>query len=81
MQSFIKARLNKDNFWNVMFFFGMFAGISAAFATNVMILSWITIVGVIWFVKRNLGDTSLAEIILIRSTDVRSLFKKDKIVS
>ena len=53
MRSFIKARLNKDNFWSLMFFFLMFGGISTAFATNVMILSWITIAGVIWLIKRN----------------------------
>ena len=53
MQDFIKARLNKDNFWNLMFFLLMFSGISTAFATNVMILSWITIIGVIWLIKRN----------------------------
>jgi hypothetical protein len=53
MRNFIKARLNKDNFWNLMFFLGMFIGISIAFATDTMILSWITIIGVIWLVKRN----------------------------
>ena len=51
--SFIEARLNKDNFWNLMFFLGMFTGISTAFATGIMILSWFTIAGIIWLVKRN----------------------------
>ena len=53
MRSFIKTRLNKDNFWNLMFFLGMFIGIAVAFATDIMILSWLTIIGVIWLVKRN----------------------------
>ncbi|WP_323739016.1 hypothetical protein [Candidatus Trichorickettsia mobilis] len=53
MRSFIKARLNKDNFWNLMFFLGMFIGVAIAFATDTMILSWVTIVGVIWLVKIN----------------------------
>ena len=50
-------------------------------AITFLIISIVAFLIHIWFVKRNLGDTSLAEIILIRSTDVRSLFKKDKIVS
>ncbi len=52
MRSFIKARLNKDNFWNLMFCLLMFAGVAIAFATDTMILSWITIIGVVWLVKR-----------------------------
>jgi hypothetical protein len=53
MRSFIKARLNKDNFWNLMFCLLMFVGVTIAFATDTMILSWITIIGVVWLVKRN----------------------------
>ena len=52
MRSFIKARLNKDNFWNLMFCLLMFVGVTIAFATDTMILSWITIIGVVWLVKR-----------------------------
>ena len=51
MRSFIKARLNKDNFWNLMFCLLMFAGVAIAFATDTMILSWITIIGVVWLEK------------------------------
>jgi hypothetical protein len=53
MRSFIKARLNKDNFWNLMFCLLMFVGVTIAFATDTMILSWITIIGVVCLVKRN----------------------------
>ena len=53
MRSFIQVRLNRDNFWNLMFFLGIFIGIAVAFATDIMILSWLTIIGVIWLVKRN----------------------------
>lgn len=51
--SFIKARMNKDNFWNLMFFIVMVSGVGLAFATGIMILSWFTIAGSIWLVKRN----------------------------
>lgn len=52
-ERFIAARMNKDNFWNLVYFVGMFSGISIAFITKFMILSWITIIGIIWLVKRN----------------------------
>jgi hypothetical protein len=54
---FIASRMNKDNFWNLVYFIGMFSGISIAFITKFMILSWITIVGFIWLVKRNTDIT------------------------
>lgn len=67
MQSFIKARLNKDNFWNLMFFLGMISGFGIAwlivsfsedkFPTSASIVCWITIIGVPWFVKRNSAIT------------------------
>ena len=63
MRNFIKARLNKDNFWNLMFFFGMISGFSVAwlicsladkhFPASASIVCWITIIGVPWFVKNN----------------------------
>lgn len=52
-ERFIASRMNKDNFWNLVYFVGMFSGISIAFITKFMILSWITIIGIIWLVKRN----------------------------
>ena len=55
--SFIASRMNKDNFWNLLYFVGMFSGISIAFITKFMILSWITIIGFIWLVKRNADVT------------------------
>ena len=54
---FIASRMNKDNFWNLLYFVGMFSGISIAFITKFMILSWITIIGFIWLVKRNADVT------------------------
>jgi hypothetical protein len=54
---FIAARINKDNFWNLMFWLGMFGGISIAFITKFMILSWVTIIGIIWLVKKNSNIT------------------------
>ena len=51
-EGFIASRMNKDNFWNLVYFVGMFSGISIAFITKFMILSWITIIGIIWLVKR-----------------------------
>lgn len=54
---FIASRMNKDNFWNLVYFVGMFSGISIAFITKFMILSWITIIGFIWLVKRNADVT------------------------
>jgi len=54
---FIASRMNKDNFWNLAYFVGMFSGISIAFITKFMILSWITIIGFIWLVKRNADVT------------------------
>lgn len=54
---FIASRMNKDNFWNLVYFVGMFSGISTAFMTKFMILSWITIIGIIWLVKRNADVT------------------------
>jgi len=54
---FIDSRMNKDNFWNLLYFVGMFSGISIAFITKFMILSWITIIGIIWLVKRNADVT------------------------
>lgn len=60
-------------------------------ASNIILVPWIGITGGaitflviaiaaflvhVWLVKKNLGDTRLSEIILIRSSDIRSLFKK-----
>jgi hypothetical protein len=53
MRNFINARMNKDNFWNVMFFITLVGGVGIAFATNIMILSWFAIAGSIWIAKRN----------------------------
>lgn len=52
-EGFIASRINKDNFWNLVYFFGMFGGLTTAFVTKFMILSWITIIGIIWLVKRH----------------------------
>lgn len=52
MRNFIRERLNKDNLGNLIFSLGMFTGIAIAFATDIMILSWVTIIGVPWFVRR-----------------------------
>ena len=53
MRDFINARMNKDNFWNLMFFATLAGGVGIAFATNIMILSWFAIAGSIWIAKRN----------------------------
>lgn len=53
MSDFINNRLNKDNFWNVMFFATLVGGVGIAFATKIMILSWFAIAGSIWIVKSN----------------------------
>ena len=53
MRNFIKARLNKDNFWNLVFLFILVGGVGVAFVTNIRILSWFAIAGSIWFAKRN----------------------------
>ena len=50
---FIKTRLNRDNFWNLMFFLGLFLGISLALITDIMFLAWIAIIGTPWLVKKN----------------------------
>ena len=53
MRNFINARLNKDNLFNVLFFAVLAGGTAIAFATGIMILSWLAIAGSIWLVKRN----------------------------
>ena len=53
MSDFINNRLNKDNFWNVMFFAILVGGVGIAFATKIMVLSWFAIAGSIWIVKSN----------------------------
>lgn len=53
MRNFINTRMNKDNFWNLMFCSALVGGVGIAFATNIMILSWFAIAGSIWIAKRN----------------------------
>lgn len=56
--NFIKSRLNKDNFWNLMFLVGMVVGwsITDAFGkenpTGAFISSWLTILGVPYIIKK-----------------------------
>ena len=63
MNNFIRERLNKDNFWNLMFFLGMIFGFGIAWLIVVLsedtlpasssIVCWITIIAIPWLVKRN----------------------------
>ena len=50
---FIASRLNKDNLFNVLFFAILAGGTAIAFATGIMLLSWLAIAVSIWLVKRN----------------------------
>lgn len=50
---FVKARLNRNNFWNLMFFLGLFWGIGLALITDIMFLAWIAIIGTPWLVRKN----------------------------
>ena len=56
MQDFIKARLNKDNFWNLMFFITFFLGLSLGYTIPQPfggIIFWLTFIGTILLVKYN----------------------------
>lgn len=56
MNNFIKVRLNKDNFWNTMFFLMFFVGLAFGFIIPQPfggIMFWLSIVGAILLVKRN----------------------------
>jgi len=56
MQSFIKERLNKDNFWNLMFFLAFFIELSLGYITPQPfggIIFWFAIIGAILLVKYN----------------------------
>lgn len=66
--TFLQSRLNKDNFWNIMFFVGMGIGFLIAYiivllaSTNkfpaaASIVCWLTILGVPYIVKKNSGLT------------------------
>jgi uncharacterized membrane protein YhaH (DUF805 family) len=58
MKNFIKARLNRDNFWNLMLWFGMSFGwflagiIQESHPTVASIIFWITFLGVPYTVKK-----------------------------
>jgi hypothetical protein len=58
MKNFIKARLNRDNFWNLMLWFGMSLGwcltfsIDELYPTISLITFWITLLGVPYAVKK-----------------------------
>lgn len=56
MQSFIKARLNKDNFWNLMFFLTFFIELSIGYATPQPfggVIFWFAIIVAILLIKHN----------------------------
>ena len=53
MRDFIKERMNKDNFWNLMFAVIIVGGTAIAFLTNILILSWFAIAISIWLAKRS----------------------------
>jgi hypothetical protein len=53
---FIASRMNKDNFWNLMFFSVSFTGFACGFIIPQLvggIVFWLSIIGAILFVKRN----------------------------
>ena len=58
MKNFIKARLNRDNFWNLMLWFGMSVGwaigvsISESPSTISTTILWLTLLGVPYAVKK-----------------------------
>ena len=58
MKNFIKARLNRDNFWNLMLWFGMSFGwcvtfsIDELYPTISLITFWLTLLGVPYAVKK-----------------------------
>jgi hypothetical protein len=58
MKNFIKARLNRDNFWNLMLWFGMSLGwaigvsISESPSTISTSIVWLTLLGVPYAVKK-----------------------------
>jgi len=58
---FIASRMNKDNFWNLMFWLGMFLGFSSAAFIDKQpisgILGVVTLFGVPYLVKRNTDVT------------------------
>jgi hypothetical protein len=57
---FIDSRMNKDNFWNLMFWLGMFLGFGASelIAQPISgIICWIAIIGMPYLVKRNADIT------------------------
>lgn len=56
-ERFITARMNKDNFWNLMFWLGMFLGFGSAAVIDKQPISGImgltTLVGITYLVKKN----------------------------
>ena len=59
-EGFIASRMNKDNFWNLMYWLGMFLGFgSASFIAHPIsgIICWIAIIGMPYLVKRNTDIT------------------------
>ncbi len=57
---FISSRMNKHNFWNLMYWLGMFIGFgSASFIAQPIsgIICWIAIIGMPYLVKRNTDVT------------------------
>ena len=59
-KGFIASRMNKDNFWNLMYWLGMFLGFgSASFIAQPIsgIICWIAIIGMPYLVKRNTDIT------------------------
>ena len=56
MRSFIKTRLNKDNFWNLMFFITFFIGLSLGYITPQPfggVIFWFAIISAILLVQYN----------------------------
>lgn len=67
-KGFIRSRMNKDNFWNLMFFVGLNFGFGISYLIislaengkypiSASMVFWLTILGVPYLVKRNSGIT------------------------
>ena len=69
----IKSRLNRDNFWNLMFWFGMSFGTFLAEFTNMSILFWITAILVPYFIKQ-LNKFKADKTRLHKKIDSKTLF-------
>ena len=58
---FIASRMNKHNFWNLVYFVGMFIGFASAALIDKQpisgIIGWTTLIGIPYLVKRNSNIT------------------------